>query len=69
VPAKNFGPVEIVRSAERCLRAAQLSGGNCFMSIEAFRAGGSAVTHHRAIYPALADNGTRRRGEGRGGRL
>ncbi|HVX12268.1 MAG TPA: HDOD domain-containing protein [Pirellulales bacterium] len=36
VPAKNFEPVEIVRSAERCVRAAQLSGGNCFKSIEAF---------------------------------
>jgi len=36
VPAKNFDPVEIVRSAERCLRAAQLSGGNCFKSIEAY---------------------------------
>ncbi|MGH7138890.1 MAG: HDOD domain-containing protein [Pirellulales bacterium] len=36
VPAKNFDPVEIVRSAERCLRAARLSGGNCFKSIEAY---------------------------------
>jgi hypothetical protein len=36
VPAKNFDPVEIVRSAERCLRAAQLSGGNGFKSIETF---------------------------------
>lgn len=36
VPAKNFDPLEIVRSAERCLRAARLSGGNCFKSIEAY---------------------------------
>jgi GGDEF domain-containing protein len=36
VPAKNFDPVEIVRSAERCLRAARLSGGNCFKSIETY---------------------------------
>ncbi|HET6882959.1 MAG TPA: HDOD domain-containing protein [Pirellulales bacterium] len=36
VPAKNFDAVEIVRSAERCLRAARLSGGNCFKSIEAY---------------------------------
>jgi GGDEF domain-containing protein len=36
VPAKNFDPIDIVRSAERCLRAAQLSGGNCFKSIEAY---------------------------------
>jgi HD-like signal output (HDOD) protein/GGDEF domain-containing protein len=36
VPAKNFDPVELVQSAERCLRACQLSGGNCFKSIEAY---------------------------------
>jgi HD-like signal output (HDOD) protein/GGDEF domain-containing protein len=36
VPAKNFDPVDLIRSAERCLRAAQLSGGNCFKSIEAY---------------------------------
>jgi HD-like signal output (HDOD) protein/GGDEF domain-containing protein len=36
VPAKNFDAIEIVRSAERCLRAALLSGGNCVKSIEAF---------------------------------
>ena len=36
VPARNFDPIEIVGSAERCLRAAQLSGGNCFKSIEAY---------------------------------
>jgi HD-like signal output (HDOD) protein/GGDEF domain-containing protein len=36
VPAKNFDPLELVQSAERCLRACQLSGGNCFKSIEAY---------------------------------
>lgn len=36
VPAKNFDPQEIVNSAERCLRAGRLSGGNCFKSIEAY---------------------------------
>ncbi|HEV3339975.1 MAG TPA: HDOD domain-containing protein [Pirellulales bacterium] len=36
VPAKNFDPIELVQSAERCLRACQLSGGNCFKSIEAY---------------------------------
>ncbi|HVA47493.1 MAG TPA: HDOD domain-containing protein [Pirellulales bacterium] len=36
VPAKNFGPFDIISSAERCLRAAQLSGGGCFKSIEAY---------------------------------
>ncbi|HWB14305.1 MAG TPA: HDOD domain-containing protein [Pirellulales bacterium] len=36
VPAKNFDPVELTQSAERCLRASQLSGGNCFKSIEAY---------------------------------
>lgn len=36
VPAKNFDPLDIVSSAERCLRAAQLSGGGCFKSIEAY---------------------------------
>jgi HD-like signal output (HDOD) protein/GGDEF domain-containing protein len=36
VPAKNFDALDMVRSAERCLRAAQLSGGNCFKSIEAY---------------------------------
>lgn len=36
VPAKNFDPQQIVSSAERCLRAGRLSGGNCFKSIEAY---------------------------------
>ncbi|HEX7378931.1 MAG TPA: HDOD domain-containing protein [Pirellulales bacterium] len=36
VPAKNFDPQKIVDSAERCLRAGRLSGGNCFKSIEAY---------------------------------
>lgn len=36
IPAKNFDPLQIITSAERCLRAAQLSGGGCFKSIEAY---------------------------------
>jgi HD-like signal output (HDOD) protein/GGDEF domain-containing protein len=36
IPAKNFDPVQIIASAERCLRAGRLSGGGCFKSIEAF---------------------------------
>lgn len=36
IPAKNFDPLHIIGSAERCLRAAQLSGGGCFKSIEAY---------------------------------
>jgi HD-like signal output (HDOD) protein len=34
VPAKNFRPLDLIRSAERCLGTAQLSGGNCVKSIE-----------------------------------
>lgn len=32
-PAKNFWPDELVQRAERCLRAAQLAGGNTLKSI------------------------------------
>lgn len=36
VPAKNFNPIDLIRSAERCLSTAQLSGGNCVKTIEIY---------------------------------
>ncbi|HEX7448931.1 MAG TPA: HDOD domain-containing protein, partial [Pirellulales bacterium] len=35
-PAKNFNPTDLIRSAERCLSTAQLSGGNCVKTIEIY---------------------------------
>jgi diguanylate cyclase (GGDEF)-like protein len=34
VPPKNFAPGDLIESAERCLHAARLSGGNALKSIE-----------------------------------
>ncbi|HJT32532.1 MAG TPA: HDOD domain-containing protein [Pirellulales bacterium] len=36
VPAKNFNPIDLIHSAERCLSTAQLSGGNCVKTIEIY---------------------------------